>query len=351
MYRTVCRTLLVTLLVCAAPLTLGAGEATGGLTGRVLDPDGGLVARLEADVILTDTVSAKQVLGRLTKDGSYTVKNVPSGTYTLDLTVPSRIYEHFRRTNVVIEAGHPQLLDLRMAWGMNLGTVGDDPLLQGADLRAKTRNIEGSVPRTSDGRPDLSGVWTNIGDGGPPPSMPMKPWAQKMFDDLMAIKQDNPGAYCLPQVAVPSMMNYPTRFIRGEDRFVQITEDMDPGYRQIFMDGRKHPDPADWNPAWYGHSVGHWDGDTLVVDTVGFNEITWGFGIHTEKLHIIERYTRLNRGRIQVELLAEDPDAWTGPFTRKWQLGLADGVEIVEFVCAEGYPSKAMQRAPWKGRP
>ena len=59
----------------------------------------------------------------------------------------------------------------------------------------------------------------------------------------------------------------------------------------------------------------------------------------------------MNRGRIQVELYAEDPDAWTRPFTRKWQLGLADGVEIVEFVCAEGYPSKAMQRAPWKGRP
>ena len=194
MYRYLYRSLLaLLLLLCSAPWALGAGTANGALTGRVLDPDGGLVARLETDVVLTDTVSGKKVLGRLSKDGSYTVQRVPAGTYDIDVTVPSRIYEHFHRTNVVIAAGPPQTLDLHIAWGMNLGTVGDDPLLQGADLRAKTRDIEGPVPRTSDGRPDLSGVWTNIGDGGPPPAMPMKPWAQKMFDELMAIKQDNPG--------------------------------------------------------------------------------------------------------------------------------------------------------------
>ena len=348
MYRTL---LALLLLACVAPLPAATPVAAGTLSGRVLDPDGAPVVRLETDVLLTNAASGKKMTGRLLKDGSYAVRNVPPGTYTVELVAPSRLYERFQRANVEIPAGKPLELDLRISWGMNLGTVGDDPLIQGADLRARTRNVDAPVPRTTDGKPDLFGLWTNIGDGGPPPTMPMQPWAQKMFDELMTIKQDNPGAYCLPQVAVPSMMSYPTRFVRGEDRYIQITEDMDPAYRQIFMDGRSHPDPAEWNPAWYGHSVGHWEGDTLVVDTTGFNEITWGFGIHTEKLHIIERYTRLNRGRMQVELYAEDPDAWTGPFTRKWQMGLADGAEIVEFVCAEGYQSKAMQRAPWKGRP
>jgi len=71
---------------------------------------------------------------------------------------------------------------------------------------------------------------------------------------------------------------------------VHITEFTTPGYRQIFIDGRPHP--KDWNPSWMGHSTGKWDGDTLVVDTVGFNEITPGFGIHTEKLHVVERFQR-----------------------------------------------------------
>jgi hypothetical protein len=89
----------------------------------------------------------------------------------------------------------------------------------------------------------------------------------------------------------------------------------------------------------------------LVVDTVGYNEVTPGFSIHSEKLHVVERYTRLSHGVMQIELMAEDPEAWTGPYTKKWTAGLAEGTEIVEFVCAEGYASKVSQRSPWKGRP
>ncbi len=335
--------LLATALHAAAP--------AGAILGRVVDPDGSVVVRLETDVTLTDTITGKMVKGRLASDGRYSIPQVPAGTYNIDLVLPSRLYERYQRANVVVVPGKPVELDLHISWGMNLGTVGDDPLLQGADLRAKTKNVDGPVPRLADGHPDLSGVWTNIGDGFAPPAMPMKPWAQAMADELAKLKQDNAGAYCLPQVAVPTLMAYPTRFVVARDRIVQLTEDMDPGHRQFFMDGRSHPDPAEWNPAWYGHSIAHWEGDTLVVDTVGFNEITPGFGIHTEKLHIVEKYTRVSYGRMQVELFAEDPEAWTGPHTRKWMMGLADGTEIVEFVCAEGHASEVSKRAPWKGRP
>jgi hypothetical protein len=328
-----------------------AAAAAGSLSGKALDPDGGTVARLEADVTLTETSSGARVAGRLNRDGSYIVQDVPAGTYDLELVVPSRMYERYQRANVVIETGKATQLDLHIAWGMNLGTVGDDPLLQGADLRAKTKNIDGPVLRLPGGRPDFSGVWTNIGDALAPPPMPLQPWAQLIADQLAKIRQDNPGAYCLPQVAVPSMLNYPTRFVQGADRIIQITEDMDPGYRQIFLDNRPHPQADEWNPGWYGHSVGHWEDDTLVVDTVGFNELTPGFSVHSEQLHIVERYTRLSHGRMQVELYAEDPQAWTAPHRRKWQMGLAEGTEIVEFVCAEGQASKASQRAPWKARP
>lgn len=321
------------------------------LGGRVIDPDGGLVARLEADVTLTNVQSGAVFKGRLTRDGRYSVSGLPDGTYNIDMVVPSRMYERYQRANVVVAGGKAVELDLSVPWGMNLGTVGDDPLLQGADLRAKTRNVDGPVARLPDGKPDLSGVWTNIGDAVAPPPMPLKPWAQEMADKLAAIRQDNPGAYCLPQVAIPSLINYPTRFVVAADRIIQLTEDMDPGYRQIFMDGRPHPDPDHWNPSWYGHSIGHWEGDTLVVDTVGFNEITPGFSIHSEKLHVIERYTRISHGRMRVELLAEDPEAWTQPHRRSWMMGLAEGAEIVEFVCAEGYASQVSKRAPWRGRP
>jgi Carboxypeptidase regulatory-like domain len=351
MLRRLYMPILMTVFAAFALPAIAATQPTGSLGGKVYDPDGTLVIRLEAPITLTDTTTGTKLQGQLRMDGSYAIDKVPAGTYTLQLMAPSRLYDPLQRANVVVAAGKPTALDLRLPWGMNLGTVGDDPLIQGADLRAKTKNVDGPVKRTADGKPDLTGVWTNIADGSPPPAMAHKPWAQKIADELAALKQDNPGAYCLPQVAIPSMMSYPSKFVQTPEVIVQITEDMDPGYRQIFLDGRPHPDPDNWNPAWYGHSVGKWEGDTLVVDTRGFNEITNGFGVHTENLHVVERYTRLSHGRMKVELFAEDPEAWTAPFKRSWMMGLAEGTEIVEFVCAEGYESKVMQRAPWKGRP
>ena len=330
--------------------TLAVAQDSGSvLRGRVVDPDGRPVTRLEADVTLKDA-AGHTYTGRVARDGSYQVNRLPAGTYGIDLDMPTRLYEHYSRAGVVVAGNGPTVLELRLSWGMNLGTVADDPLLQGADLRAKTRNVDGPVPRTPDGRPDLSGIWSNIGDAYVG-AAPMQPWAQALYDEWKKIKQDNPGAYCLPQSGLMTLTNYPYKFVQTPTLIVQLVEDMAISDRQIFLDGRKHPDPDAWNPSWYGHSIGHWEGDTLVVDTTGFNESTPGFGIHTEALHLIEKYTRTSYGRMDIEITAEDPQAYTGPWVRKRQAGLVEGSEIVEFLCAEGKPTQAATRAPWKARP
>jgi hypothetical protein len=107
-------------------------------------------------------------------------------------------------------------------------------------------------------------------------------------------------------------------------------------YRTIFMDGRKHP--ANPSPSFYGHSVGTWEGDTLVVDTVGFNEGFWidrGQLPHTEQLHLIEKYTRTALDTMKYELTIDDPGAYTAPFTATSNLRWEDGTELFEYVCQQ----------------
>ena len=105
-----------------------------------------------------------------------------------------------------------------------------------------------------------------------------------------------------------------------------------PGFRQVFVDGRSHP--ADPNPAWLGHSVGRWDGDTLVIDTVGFNDRSWLLVYpHTDQLHMIERYRRPEYGRLEIVVVFEDPGAFTRPWTMNLIWYLAPREELIEFVC------------------
>jgi len=109
-------------------------------------------------------------------------------------------------------------------------------------------------------------------------------------------------------------------------------------YRQIFMDGRQHPKELD--PTWWGHSIGHYEGDTLVIDTVGFNDKAWFDNKghpHTEQLHTIERWTRIDEGHMTVEVTMDDPGAYTKPWTVKFQARLTGlpGDELMEYICQE----------------
>lgn len=197
----------------------------------------------------------------------------------------------------------------------------------------------GPVPRLADGKPDMSGVWIrrdgNVDIGTALPkgeTVPLLPEALKVKEARQA--KDDPVANCLP-LAAPRSTPYPFRIVTAPTHVFFLYEVMH-GYRQVFMDGRKHPDDVD--PSWYGHSIGHWDGDTLVVDTVGFNDKTW-FDVtghpHSEKMHTIERFTRTGLGTMKIDITIDDPGAYAKPFTLFVTASLMPGMELMEYICNE----------------
>ena len=140
------------------------------------------------------------------------------------------------------------------------------------------------------GAPDRKFIY-DINDAlKPGETLPIQPWALKVT--LERLSKDDPEALCLP-AGVPRQAPYPWRILQTPTHMFFLFEGNIHSYRQIFMDGRTHP--ADLDPTWYGHSIGRFEGDTLVIDTVGFNDKFW-FDFaghpHTEKLHTIERYRR-----------------------------------------------------------
>ena len=136
---------------------------------------------------------------------------------------------------------------------------------------------------------------------------------------------------------MPRGAPYPWRIVQTPTHYFMLFEGNIHSFRQIFMDGRKHPDDPD--PTWYGHSTGKWDKDTFVIDTVGFNDKFWFDYLghpHTERLHTIERYTRTDLGNMTIEVTIDDPGAYTKPFTTLGRARLQPaGDELLEYVCQE----------------
>jgi len=198
----------------------------------------------------------------------------------------------------------------------------------------------GPVPRLPDGKPDLSGAWLGGGGGADitmnlvkGETMTLLPEARK----IMAARQakDDPTANCLPVPPFRTRGGYPWRIVTAPSYVFFLYEVMH-GFRQVFMDGRKHPDDLD--PSWYGHSIGSWDRDTLVIDTVGYNDKTWLDGRghpHSEQLHTVERYTRKSLGTMEMEILIDDPGAYAKPFKVSWMVGLMPGEDLMEYICQE----------------
>ena len=208
--------------------------------------------------------------------------------------------------------------------------------------------VNGPVPRLPDGKPDLTGPWMGGGsnadmerEGGlKPGELPLLPWAKELRDKRK--EEDEPYTACLP-MSVPRVNPYPWKFAmsytsKGLTYIYILHETGDAGaHRVVYMDGRKHPD--DLLPSWWGHSIGRWEGDTLVIDTIGYNEKVWfdSRGTpHTEKLHTVERWTRINYGTLVDEFTLEDPGAFSRPVHLKFTAKLVrPDVDLMEFICLE----------------
>jgi hypothetical protein len=207
-------------------------------------------------------------------------------------------------------------------------------------------NLAAPAPRTTDGKPDLSGVWTkvspkysrNIAADLKPGDV--QPWAEKLVQERQEdLGKDYMNVHCLPlgpgyTTAGDSTGAEQMKIIQTPAEIIILNPDLT--YRQIYMDGRAlETNP---NPDWMGYSVAHWDGDTLVVESFGFNDRTWldhDGHPHSEALRMTERYSRRNFGNMDVEVTFSDPMVYARPFTVKVRAELAPDTEMIEWVCNE----------------
>ena len=196
-----------------------------------------------------------------------------------------------------------------------------------------------SAPRARDGHPDLTGVWAPDGKYSgdftkavkPGDSIVLLPSAEKLMQAEK--KSGDPAGRCLP-MGVARLSTSPQKCVQTPAKVVILDQGDIHSFRIVYMNGRPHP--AELTPTWVGDSIGHWDGDTLVVDTVGFNDRTWLDSVghpHTDKLHVIERYRRPNFNTLSREVTIEDPGAYAKPFTLEGSYRLLTNRDIREQYC------------------
>jgi hypothetical protein len=206
-------------------------------------------------------------------------------------------------------------------------------------------NLTAPAPVGADGHPDLSGVWMpntralqDLAVGMTPPDVPYQPWAEQLVKERAngARGKDDPAAYCIPGMPKLIVLPYPYKIFQTPGVTLILYEGFTT-FRQIFTDGR--PLPRDPQPSWMGYSVGKWEGDTFVVDTIGINDKTWMDNAgrpHSDALHTIERYRRRDVGTLEVTLTIDDPKAYTRPWTvNNTPSRLVVDQDLLEYVCTE----------------
>jgi hypothetical protein len=243
-------------------------------------------------------------------------------------------------------------------------------------------NLSAPAPKTPDGKPDLTGIWENARQLGrtPPPAspnakapaanddffaglktnddflavakrsafwnlgssfkdgLPFQPWAAELHKQRVADNsKDNPDAHCLPMGMMQFHNHGQPRKMIQTPQVIVILYEANAGIRQIFTDGRPLPG-KDADPWWYGYSTGRWEGDTLVVQSAGFRDLGWldveGSPL-TDTAHIIERYRRPDYGHLEIEVTIDDPKAYTKPWTVSVRQRIMVDTELIEFVCQE----------------
>jgi hypothetical protein len=233
-------------------------------------------------------------------------------------------------------------------------------------------NLAAPTPRIK-GKPDLSGLWQaertpkgeydnvlgsgftalqpdtyditknflNVFWGIKPEDEPLRPEAAAIVKTRRENLQENPITRCLPGSIPASLLVLTFKIIQTQQEIVILSETANPP-RQIHTDGR--PLPKDPDPTWMGYSVGHWDGDTLAVDTIGLNDRAWldAFGHpRSESMHITERYRRRDFGHMDLEIAFNDPMYYSRPFSIKIGLRLIPDSDLLEYVCTENERDRA----------
>jgi hypothetical protein len=193
-------------------------------------------------------------------------------------------------------------------------------------------DLTAPAPRSPDGKPDLSGIWAiTKKEGGFSQLKPseIKPWALKVAKERgETLFKDGPVITCLPD-AEPGA----TKIVQTPGLIVMLRESLT--YRQVFLDGRELP--KDPNPAWMGYSVGRWEGDTLVVESTGYTDRKWlesGYP-HTENMRVTERFHRGDFGHLTEDATFSDPGAYEKPWTVKTEMRYLPDTDLLEYVCAE----------------
>jgi hypothetical protein len=213
-------------------------------------------------------------------------------------------------------------------------------------------DLTAPAPKNAEGKPILGGIWHRVPPPGTPSganfgntvtyympagsAVPLQPWAadllqQRRFGILGA---GRPSERCLPHGVLGSMLpNIPFKIVETPGLTLILTEQLTQ-FRQIFTDGRSLP--PDMQPAWFGYSIGHWEGETFVIETAGFNDLTWlddSGHPNTEAMRTQERFRRIDVGHMTLEVLVDDPGAYTKPWKVTIPLELMPDTELIEDVC------------------
>jgi hypothetical protein len=222
-----------------------------------------------------------------------------------------------------------------------------------------TPNLSAPAPKAPDGKIDLSGVWqpdanpngkpqgvenqvfsqyfVNVAADLPQGAAPIQPSAETLFRQRLQNQgKDAPAAHCKPS-GVPILNSLPLPYkIVQTPRLIMILYEENTVFRQIFLDGRQPVKDAE--PRWMGYSTGKWDGDTLVVDTIGVNDQTWLDGMghpHSDSMHLIERFRRRDAGHLEVEVTIDDPKSYSKSITYTQKATIRPDEELLEYFCTE----------------
>jgi hypothetical protein len=193
-----------------------------------------------------------------------------------------------------------------------------------------------AVPRALDGRIDLSGVWIISGSTDLPSDPAYLAAAKKLYDERRASGgKGDPEKQCLPN-GVVRIEPLPYKIVQTPTLIVLLSEGNTHSYRRFFLDGRVHNLDLEPN-TWNGNSIAHWEGDTLFVDTIGFNDKSWLDSTgkpHSEALHVSERYRRPDLDHLEIGYTLDDPKAFSKPYTFTRTFTRVVGRDLEEYFCA-----------------